>query len=76
MEYLETMTMEELIEKAKRKVEYQVSGKEWVEATPSNSYNDNRYKVTIYVSVGSPPKGYIIASWGLHEVVALDTWFR
>ena len=60
--------LEKLIEKAKEKVEkdYDPHGlckRQWLEATPPNSYRSKEYKVTVFVLEGSPPKGYIIVDY-------------
>jgi hypothetical protein len=76
-------TMESLITKAKRAVERQrlarcgeAPTRRWLEATPDHSYRDERYRVTIYVLEGSPPRGYVIASWGANRVKAYAGDFR
>lgn len=59
--------METTIEKAKTKVIRACGGnlsvRNWLEATPDNSYDDPEYQVTLFVLSGSPPKGYVLADY-------------
>jgi hypothetical protein len=61
--------MENTIIKAQEKVlraygeNSQTTVREWLEATPANSYEDSGYKVSLFVLSGSPPKGYVIADY-------------
>ena len=64
----EKKTVEELIEKAKRKAEkaydpQEKHKREWLEAEPPHSYRSKGYKVKVFVLEGSPPKGYILADY-------------
>lgn len=56
-----------LLEQAKRYMEDHCGGdlsvREWLEATPPDSYGDCAYRASLYVLSGSPPKGYIILDW-------------
>lgn len=76
---------EELVQKAKDTVvkNYGSSGigREWLSASPIDSYKNEDYRTTIHVLEGSPPKGYVIELRGLYEVKAyscawthLHTW--
>lgn len=68
--------MEKWIEEAKARVEKHYSGgpdpkRQWLMATPPDSYDDPSNRVEIYVWTGSPPKGYVLASYGAQFVLAL-----
>lgn len=60
--------MNSAIEKAKRKVEQAygtVPGtREWLESSPIDSYEDDSYRVKLFVLEGSPCKGYVLADYG------------
>ena len=60
--------MDVAIEKAKRKVEQAYhcspSQRAWIESNPLDSYEDDTFRVKLFVLEGSPCKGYIIADYG------------
>ncbi|MCK9616157.1 MAG: hypothetical protein M0R48_11815 [Candidatus Omnitrophica bacterium] len=78
------------IEKAKRKVEQayhtEPGQRAWLESSPLDSYEDESYRVKLFVLEGSPCKGYVLADYGrmivkpmalakrLREINARDEW--
>lgn len=60
--------MNPAIEKAKRKVEQAYHTKPgqraWLESNPIDSYEDESFRVKIFVLEGSPCKGYVVADYG------------
>ncbi|OFV66809.1 MAG: hypothetical protein SBU_000102 [Candidatus Syntrophoarchaeum butanivorans] len=74
-------TMKKLIEKAKRVVVRRYEGKDetsraWLRASPPDSYEEDNYRVELWVLEGSPPKGYVLASHGIGQVKAFDWSLR
>ena len=73
------LATEEAIQRAKQKVEESYDApkspeRNWLEASPPDSYGSPRYRVTIFVREGSPPKGFVIADYGHGVVMAFDAW--
>ena len=69
--------MEDAIELAKNKVikAYDRPGacveREWIVAN-ADSYREVRQRVAVLVREGSPAKGYVIANYGKHTVMAFS----
>ena len=63
-----TLKMNSAIEKAKRKVEQayhtEQGQRAWLESSPLDSYEDELYRVKLFVLEGSPCKGYVLADYG------------
>jgi hypothetical protein len=74
-----TDPMETLVVKAKRLVERwygcQPGDRRWLESQPPHSYSSSDYRVRLYVLEGSPPKGYVVASYSIGVVRALNHSF-
>lgn len=69
--------MNELIQKAKNWVMDQYGRtceRDWLVASPPNSYSNLRYRVTVFVWEGSPCKGFVTADYGHGFVIACNPW--
>ena len=77
------MTNEKIVntalEKAKKIVERWYGDKpgarEWLVASPPDSYSDPQYRVTTLVLRGSPPKGYILVDYHYGIIKLFGTYF-
>lgn len=71
-------TKEEAIDAAKKKIEEAYGAipgdRPWLEASPSDSYDDENYRITVYVLSGSPPKGIILYSQAHRKVMGFNCY--
>jgi hypothetical protein len=60
-------TEEEALADAKDTLEFLYGGikRSWLEAHPTDSYNNPNYRVAVYALEGSPPKGVILLNRSL-----------
>jgi hypothetical protein len=70
MKYKEFKTEDEALKEAKATLERLYGGekREWLEASPPDSYGSKEYRVTVFALCGSPPKGTILYNHSLRII--------
>jgi hypothetical protein len=65
--------MEIMIEWAKNALLKHNTGRKWLECSPPDSYSESEYKIRVFVLEGSPPRGIVVANYGVRKVKAFDS---
>ena len=50
--------------------------RQWLKSSPKNSYNEERYKIEMWVLEGSPIKQIVIINHCMKQIVCFDSWMK